>query len=71
MNDNVVSIGGGPQQVLRKHLEAQPELAVCLSIKQGMCSVDFSAPFTLGDLLLLHRLMGAEIDRVIFQNKRE
>ena len=56
------------QEVLKKHLEIKPKLTAIFSIlENGSITFDFSAPGTLGELLLIERIFKLELDKFVGQ----
>lgn len=54
-----------PKIVLVKHMALDSRMTVVLSATATGIVVDFSAPGTFGDLAILHRVMGMEIDKML------
>lgn len=54
-----------PIIVLKKHIDLKPQLTVVISSVNGSIQCDFSSPGTLGELLLMKRIMEMQIDKII------
>ena len=64
--NNVTSLVG-PRVILKKHEQMNPTLTLIVSAVKGEILVDISAPGTIGELLLMIKVLQHQVDKMIFK----